>query len=331
MPMKIFLCACMLLFSIQIPAQKSQQKKVSLIFDSDMGPDYDDVGAIALMHAFADSGQVKILATIASTKYKGVAAVLNIFNTYFKRPDIPIAVPKGNASELKDKEHWTDSILSKYPHKVKSNDEVPDAVALYRKILSAQPDKSITIVTIGFLTNLSNLYKSQADKYSPLDGKSLIRKKVKQLVCMAGRFPAGREFNVEIDAVASQTVFNNWETPVILSGFEIGVKIKTGLPLVNDHSIHNSPVKEVFRVSMTVNADDKEGRCSWDETAVLVAIKGYSPWYSLLEGKMEVAADGSNTWNEKGKGQFRLVESRPYTDVQSLLNHIMMHQPTGKK
>jgi hypothetical protein len=30
-------------------------------FDSDMGPDYDDVGAIAILHAFADSGYVKIL------------------------------------------------------------------------------------------------------------------------------------------------------------------------------------------------------------------------------------------------------------------------------
>jgi inosine-uridine nucleoside N-ribohydrolase len=331
MPVRILLFVCLLLNCMQVAAQKSQQQPVSLIFDSDMGPDYDDVGAISLMHAFADSGQVKILATIASTKYKGVAAVLNIFNTYFKRPGIPIAVPKAKASELKDKEHWTDTILSKYPHQVKTNEEVPDAVALYRKILSVQPDKSVTIVTIGFLTNLSNLYQSKADKYSPLDGKALIRKKVKQLVCMAGRFPSGREFNVEIDAAASQMVFNNWETPVIISGFEIGLKIKTGLPLINDHSIHNSPVKDVFRVSMTINPDDKAGRCSWDETAVLVAIKGYAPWYTLLEGKMEVAAEGSNTWNESGKGQFRLVENRPFTEVQTFLNHVMMHQPVRKK
>jgi hypothetical protein len=40
-----------------------------------MGPDYDDVGAITLLHAFADSGYVRILGTIASTNYENVAGV----------------------------------------------------------------------------------------------------------------------------------------------------------------------------------------------------------------------------------------------------------------
>jgi hypothetical protein len=31
-----------------------------VIFDTDMGPDYDDVGAIALLHAFADSGKASM-------------------------------------------------------------------------------------------------------------------------------------------------------------------------------------------------------------------------------------------------------------------------------
>jgi pyrimidine-specific ribonucleoside hydrolase len=330
MPIKIIVCAFLLLNAISVAAQQHRRDIVSLIFDSDMGPDYDDVGAITLMHAYADSGRVHILATIASTKYPGVAAVLNVFNTYFNRPGIPIAVPKGKALELKDKQHWSDTVLVKYPHQIKTNADVPDAVALYRKLLAAQPDKSVTIVTIGFLTNLANLYQSKPDSYSVLDGKTLIKKKVKRLVCMAGRFPSGREFNVEEDAAASQLVFNNWETPIILSGFEIGLKIKTGLPLINNNAIQNSPVKEVFSISMPLDPSDIAGRCSWDETAVLVAIKGYSPWYTLQEGKMEVAADGSNTWNGKGKGQFRLIEKRPFSAVQSLINNLMMHQPVKK-
>ena len=65
--------------------------QTSVIFDSDMGPDYDDVGAITLLHAFADSGYINILATVASTKYEGVAAVFNVLNTYFRRPELLIA------------------------------------------------------------------------------------------------------------------------------------------------------------------------------------------------------------------------------------------------
>ena len=157
---KIILC-CSLLICFDSQAQKNRGP-VPIIFDSDMGPDYDDVGAITLLHALADSGQAKILATIASTKYDGVACVMNVFNTYFNRPNIPVAVPKGNALTLRDWQHWTDTLIEKYPHSIKSNGDVPDAPDLYRKILSKQPDHSVTIVTVGFLTNLSNLLLSRA-------------------------------------------------------------------------------------------------------------------------------------------------------------------------
>ena len=312
-----------------MPAQKNQ-KPVAIIFDSDMGPDYDDVGAIAMLHALADSGHANILATVASTKYEGVAAVFDVFNTYFKRPEILIGVPKGNALNLKDFQHWTDTLLLKYPHHIKTNDEVPDATEVYRKVLSSQPDKSVTIVTVGFLTNLSALLQSPADKYSKLNGKELVRQKVKQLVCMAGKFPAGSEFNVNRDAKASQFVFDNWETPVLLSGFEIGVKIKTGLPFIHDETIKNSPVKDVFRICIPMSQEDSAGRSSWDETAVLVAIKGYKPWYNIENGKMIVAKDGSNTWNTEPSLHSYLVEVQSPILVQGVINTLIMHQPVKK-
>ena len=315
--------------TVSVAAQK-KPKPVAIIFDSDMGPDYDDVGAIAMLHAFADSGYAKILATVASTKYEGVASVFNIFNTYFKRPGILIGVPKGKALELKDIQHWTDTLLLKYPHQIKRNEDVPDATEVYRKVLASQPDKTVTIVTIGFLTNLSDLLKSPPDKYSKLNGKELVKQKVKQLVCMAGRFPAGSEFNVDRDAAASQFVFNNWETPVLLSGFEIGMKIKTGLPLIKNKKIKNSPVKDVFRICIPLSREDSAGRMSWDETAVLVAIKGYKPWYNIEKGKMIVAEDGSNTWIKEPSPHSYLTEVQSPAIVEKLINKLIMHQPVKK-
>lgn len=306
---------------------QAQTKATPVIFDTDMGPDYDDVGAITLLHAFADSGKAKILATIASTKYEGVAAVLNVFNTYFKKPGIPIGVPKGNALTLKDWQHWTDTLIAKYPHAIKNNDEVPDAVELYRKILAQQPDNSVTIITVGFLTNISNLLQSKPDKYSSLPGKELVRKKVKKLVSMAGKFPAGKEFNIEKDAAASRYAYEHWEKPVLFSGFEIGEKIKTGLPLVNNEAIKNSPVKEVFSLCLPMAKEDNNGRMSWDETAVFVALAGYQPYYTVKAGTIQIAEDGSNTWNEKGTKQHHLVESRPPAEVEKVINELMMHQP----
>jgi len=320
-----YLFILILLITFQISF--SQKKPVAVIFDTDMGPDYDDVGAISILHTLADSGYVKILATVSSTKYEGVSAILNVFNTYFKRPEIPIGTPKWDASVLKDSQHWTDTLLVKYPHRIKKNSDVPDAVEVYRKILAFSPDSSVTIVTVGFLTNLANLLETKADQYSSLPGKELVRRKVKLLVSMAGSFPSGREFNIFIDSVASKKVFRNWPGNILFNGFEIGSKIKTGIPLIRNELIKNSPVKDVFRICIPQSFEDINGRMSWDEVAVLIAVKGYSPWFSIEEGKIIIEDDGSNKWNYNGSGHSYIVFSKTPGEIEELLNKLMMRQP----
>ncbi len=303
------------------------QQAVPVIFDTDMGPDYDDVGAIAMLHAFADEGQATVLATIASTNYPKVAPVLSVLNTYFNRPTIPIGVPKGNAVGDKDTQHWSDTITARYPHRIRSNNDVPEAVALYRQILAKQPDHSVTIITVGFLTNLANLLDSKPDKYSTLGGKELVSLKVKKLVSMAGKFPGGREYNVFRDTPSSKKVFANWPTPILMSGFEIGDKIHSGVPLARNKSIQRSPVKDVFSISLPKSKEDKDGRMSWDQTAVLVGIRGYAPYYTVKTGRLVMNADGSNGWDSAGKGHSYLVVRRPVAEVETLINKLMQHQP----
>lgn len=302
-----------------------------VIFDTDMGPDYDDVGAITLLHAFADSGQVKILATVASTNYEGVAGVINIFNTYFHRPQLPIGVPHRNGINMRDEQHWTDSLLARYPHRIQHNADVPDAVEVYRKTLAAQPDHSVTIISVGFFTNLANLLQSAPDKYSKLSGRQLVQQKVAQLVSMAGKFPEGREFNVYMDSTSSRYVFTRWPTPIVYSGFEIGEKIKVGLPLIHNNQLQNSPVKEVFRICIPLSKEDAAGRMSWDETAVLAACKGIAPFYTLQRGRIILHADGSNSWDKTGKQQAYLVEKATPATVQAYIDQAIMHQPVQRK
>lgn len=303
------------------------QKPVSVIFDTDMGPDYDDVGAVAILHAFADSGKAKILATMASTNYEGVAAVLNVFNTYFHRPNTPVGVPKGNARDMRDGQHWSDTVMARYPHEIKTNSEAADAVTLYRRILAAQPDNSVTIITVGFFTNIANLLRSQPDEHSKLDGRKLVSKKVKQMVSMAGKFPDGIEFNVEEDKASSQYALANFPRKIIFSGFEIGDKIRSGLPLIQNDQIVNSPVKDVFRICIPLAKEDSAGRKSWDETAVLVGVNGYEPYYTLVPGSIEVDDQGKNKWNSQKRDQYYLVEKVPSSIPEALINKMMMHQP----
>jgi pyrimidine-specific ribonucleoside hydrolase len=315
------------LFLVCALASYAQQKPVPIIFDSDMGPDYDDVGAIALLHHFADNGEAEILATIASTKYKGVVSVFNVFNTYFNKPNIPVGIPGGDAVVLRDFQHWSDTLIANYPHQLKSNNEAEDAVSLYRKILTAEPAKSVTIVTVGFLTNLAALLQSKPDEYSALNGNELIKEKVKQLVCMAGKFPDGYEFNIDKDIPAAQFVYDYWPTVVLFSGFEIGEKIKTGLPLIHNDQIQNSPVKDVFRISIPLAKEDSAGRKSWDESAVFVAVKGVAPYYTLHYGHIKIDNDGKNSWIDSGRSQAYLTETLPPATIEKFINDAIMHQP----
>ena len=70
-------------------AQNSSEP-VKIIFDTDMGPDFDDVGAITILHNLAAKGDCEILATMASDGYPYIAPTLEVFNRYFGKPDIPI-------------------------------------------------------------------------------------------------------------------------------------------------------------------------------------------------------------------------------------------------
>ena len=303
---------------------------VKIIFDTDLGPDYDDVGALAFLHAMADSGKAEILATVSSNRNELVAPSIDVINTYFGRPDLQIGAPKNNGASLGSWQHWADSITRKYPHNIKSTSEVPDAVEIYRKVLSTQPDQSVTIVTVGFLTNLSNLLKSEPDTVSPLSGADLVKQKVKRLVSMAGKFPEGREFNIHIDSASSKYVFENWPGEIIFTGFEIGWEIRTGLRLIASPA-QNSPVKDVFRISIPLSEEDKYGRMSWDETAVLIAVYGTEGFFETKRGIIIANTDGSNSWKDDPEGShLHVVQKMPVPDMAKLIEDRMMHIPVVK-
>ncbi len=306
--------------------------QVPVIFDTDIAPDFDDVGAMALLHAFADKGEAKILATISCNTFETTVPTLSVLNTYFRRPEIPIGITPGNFPKELCREKWAEFINAKYPHSAKSNADAEDALTLYRKILVGQPDNSVTIITVGFFTNLANLLNSPPDNYSSLNGKDLVKQKVKQLVSMAASLgkdgKGGNEFNVVVDAKASQKVFNEWPTPIILSGFHIGEKVMTGIPLVNNAKITNSPVKDAYDVALKFNKQT-EGRCSWDQTAVYVAVRGMEPYFTSKKIAFDIKDDGKSVPVAGSKYTWLEFKQSP-EQVAKGIEELMEHQPGTK-
>lgn len=312
------------------PGKEKAAEPVKIIFDTDLGPDYDDVGALAFLHAMADSGRVEILATVSSNKDERVAPCIEIINNYFGRPGLPIGAPAAEGASMTAFQHWPDSLVARYPHTIASTKDVPDATGIYRRILASQPDTSVTIVTVGFTTNLAGLLRSEPDSLSPLGGKELVIKKVKRLVSMAGRFPEGREFNIYIDSASSFFALKEWPGEIVFTGWEIGSKIFTGLQLVAS-GVTDSPVRDVFRISIPLSEEDKNGRMSWDETAVLIGVYGSSGFFDTKRGKIIVNTDGSNTWQDDPQGNhIYVIQKMPAQEMATFIEERMMHRPIRK-
>ena len=302
---------------------------VKIIFDTDMGPDYDDVGAITILHALAAKGECEILATMASDGYPYIAPTIEVFNRYFQKPTIPIGVPGPDAPKFSCPNHWNDSLTMKYLPKLKTNADYPSATEVYRKVLAAQKDQSVVIVTVGFLSNLADLLKSGPDQFSKLSGKELVAKKVKKWVAMAGAFPEGSEFNVKQHAKASEYVIKNWPTPILFSGFEIGVKIMTGSKVASKGS-KNSPVHWTYKYCLeTYDKKPVQTRNSWDHTAVLCAVRDPENYFYVVgNGTFICNPDGSNSWNpEKNSNHSFLVHKYPYQKIANILDDLMLYEP----
>jgi hypothetical protein len=124
-------------------------KPVPIIFDTDLDTDCDDAGALAMLHTFADQGEIRILATIVSSRFAWSAPCLEVINRYRARPDLPIGAPKGEGADVNRGSRYARQMAEEFSPLLKTNDDAQDAVDVYRSVLAAAPDSSVTIVTVS--------------------------------------------------------------------------------------------------------------------------------------------------------------------------------------
>lgn len=311
-----------------------------IILDVDLCEDVDDAGALAVLHALANRGEAEILGVMVSSNNEWVGPCLDAINTWYARPTLPIGYQHrayqfgyrntkdpNRANESK----YAEAVAKAFPHTLQRSSDAPDAAVLCRQLLAKQPDHSVTFVTVGFLTNLKELLDSRPDASSPLDGESLVRQKVRLWVCMGGKFPDGKfqggegEYNLTWDTAASVRAVNDWPTPVVFSGFEIGAAIKVGSSLAK--TAETNPVRACY--SRYNGITDRE---AWDLTAVLYAVRGASNYWSLSEpgfAPMHArVSNGYNGWIPNKDGQHRyLVPKASATEMAKALDDLLLEPP----
>lgn len=167
----------------------------------------------------------------------------------------------------------------------------------------------MTVISIGFLTNLAALLATPPDAISPLAGPALVAAKVAELVVMGGRYPSGWEFNFGGgDPAATYQVVNGWPrgVPVTFSGGELGGDVFSGAALAAT-APPGSPVLAAYQWYVGRCATARE---SWDPITTLYGILGLQEGsyralglaipklfaYANEIGYNRVAEDGSNAW-----------------------------------
>ena len=310
---------------------------VKVIFDTDMAADVDDVGALAILHAMADLGEAEILAVGISSRNEDVGPCVDAINTWYGRPDIPIGYqralqvgyPADTGETITSK--YAEAVRRSFLHRLARSSDAPDAALLYRRILAAQPDASVVVVSVGFLTNLRSLLDTPPDAISPASGEDLVRRKVRLWVCMGGKFPDGQfkdgggEYNLRVDTRAAVRALSDWPTPVVFSGFEIGTRVFTGKGL--RAAPETSPTRAAY-----LHFNGLENRESWDQTAVLYAVRGAGDYWTesepglcLMHASLRSA---NNEWIPTPRKAHRyLIEKMPPADVARVIEDLMMRPP----
>ena len=320
---------------------------VKVIFDTDMVEDYDDVGALALLHRLADKGEAEILATLSNTRDNCSVAAIEIINRYYGRPEIPVGCAKdigvwGTPHDPDRGAHNKFVRLAKaYEgwYRYGNSNEAPDANTVYRKVLAAQPDQSVVICSVGFLTNLRRLLETKPDQYSPLDGKALVKQKVKLWCAMACSYPKGHEYNSRMDWHSSKVAIHGWPTPILFSDYQYGRDVYSGRKVAeSDHQ--RSPVKDIFQWSLPsreavlagkCEEKDVQGRCSWDETTVLAAVRGPGKYFDVARGRYTmVGTSGADEWQDDPNGpHMRLIETMPKKEVGKVIDDLIAERPAA--
>jgi inosine-uridine nucleoside N-ribohydrolase len=319
------------LFFILLSLTSVSQPRI--IFDTDIGGDADDLGALVMLHNYVKRGDCELLAVMLWSTNEYAVPAVDAINRFYLHPNIPIGTRKDPT--YTNETDYNKAVADNFEHKLTYND-VPDAVELYRKILASAADTSITIVTVGPLLNIQRLLQSKADSHSPLNGSDLISKKVKEFVMMGGQFPKGENewnFNGNMPGV-TKYVLRNLKVPIVFSGFELGAQIKTGAifnnidkntPLYQGFmyfSEHAPWMKDQFKGKILNNS-------TFDQPAVLYAVNGGVGvlWEKINDGYCEAGDTGGNRWvkrSDSNHSYLKLIETPKFMAL--LIESIMLNR-----
>lgn len=293
-----------------------------IIFDTDLGSDCDDVIALDLLLSAQKAGECELIGITYSYFCRAASGCIYEILRQYGCESIPLGrmpIPEG-------KEEFRGSYAYPVVEKFGKEDtpgyaDVPDAVPLLRKLLSE--NENVTLVVVGSMTNIASLIESAPDDVSPLDGKELMKRSVKEIAVMGCSFrhqdarnpqpeaitPDGTlkpvcEWNILCDIPSARKMFADCPVPITCSPFELGFKLYSGQPIY-DAGKGETPDS----YSMQVYGCCNHGHHSWDPATAFYALYGALPYfYRTVRGKITIDENGFSYFDASHGGDHCLIE-----------------------
>ena len=320
------------------PSSASQQSSVPLvILDTDIGSSTDDLFSLEMLYRYQEQGRCRLLGVVVDREGEDCAACADVMNSYFGHGDIPIGLVRHG---IENPQVWidyralpthtdTDGNLL-FQHSVADYAALPDGWQLYRRLLASQPDHSVSIVSIGFVTCLAQLLESEPDSYSSLNGVELVRLKVRCIYLQGGVFGTSEEpdFNFAQGITFAQTFFRLWpqEVDMVFSPMEVGQEVEyTPEQVIADIDwTDRHPIKQVY-----MNYNCNTGQRMWDPMAVIQAVEGDSLFALSPRGTVQLTDNAETPFTPSATGhcRYQLPGDAAWNArmLQKIRNHTMVH------
>jgi len=282
----------------------------SVILDTDIGPDCDDVGSLVILYHFAKEAGIPVLATVNCTSNPYGNGTLDVINRYFGYTDVRIAqYEKDGFLDGEETLKFNRALTEKFGGSINA----ASSLETYRECLESAKDGGVILITIGQFNTAAGALKAFPE---------LFNKKISHIVSMAAAFPEGREYNVFCDAEAAKCVFHNSSGEIICTGFEVGETVMTGF--AGETDVENDPIKLAY---LLYNGPSII-RNSWDLTAVHFACTADEHFYKISEpGRMEILPDGRNRFHADEPGNCRyLIKNTSDEELAAYLNKILAEE-----
>ena len=313
------LCGNMVLTSCSNKDEATEQDNAYtgvplVILDADFGSSTDDLFALEMLCRYDEQQSCRLLGVVVDREGEENADFADVMNTYFGHPKVSVGLVQNGIQNPKvwiDYAHVaymteSDGTTLMFPRTVNQPGMRPDGYKLYRRLLSQQPDHSVSIVSTGFVTSLAQLLQSEADECSDLSGVELVRQKVKCIYLQGGVFGEAEEadFNFAQSITFAQTFFDLWpkDVDMVFSPMEVGQAVDyTPEQVIADVSwTDRHPIKQVY-----MKCDCDTGQRMWDPMCVIQAVMGDSLFSLSERGTISITPQANTIFTPSATGNVR--------------------------